>query len=140
MRICVYNVQYIKYINHSVFSVPGAKHWNCKLLDPGILPNKRATLKSYHYSPLSPSFYFNESTINKEMERLPKGGRFLHNGSLLLSMAVLNSPTRPLGHIEGHLQYRPTPHPLTTTTTLFLAPSLSLILKVSRANLCHGII
>lgn len=54
------------------------------------------------------------------MERLPKGGWFLHNGSLLLSMAVLNSPTRPLGHIEGHLQYHPT-----TTTSLLLAPFLS---------------
>lgn len=53
--------------------------------------------------PLSPSFYFNESTINKEMDQLPKGGWFLYNGSLLLSMAVLNSSTRPLGYTEGHL-------------------------------------
>lgn len=69
------------------------------------------------------------------MKQLPKGDGFLHKGSLLLSMAVLNSPTRPLGHIEGHLQCRPPP----TTASLFLLP-LSLILKVSRANLCHRII
>lgn len=64
------------------------------------------------------------------MEQPPEGGRLLHNGSLLLSMAVLNSPRRPLGHTEGHLQCRPTS----------LAPSLSLILRVSRGNLCQSII
>lgn len=37
------------------------------------------------------------------MDQLPKGGWFLYNGSLLLSMAVLNSSTRPLGYTEGHL-------------------------------------
>lgn len=33
--------------------------------------------------------------------------RSLHKGSPLLSMAVLNSPTRPQGRTQGHLQYRP---------------------------------
>lgn len=71
------------------------------------------------------------------MEQLPKGGWSLHNGSLLLSMAVLNSPTRPLGHIEGHLQYQPPP-PATSPPPLYRLLPLSLILKVSWANLCHS--
>lgn len=65
------------------------------------------------------------------MEQPPNGGWFLHNGCLLLSMAVLNSPTRPLGQTEGHLQYRPTS--LHSTTSL----SLPLILLSSRS---HGVI
>lgn len=88
--------------------------------------------------PLSPSFYFNESTINKEMERLPKGGWFLHNGSLLLSIAVLNSPYKATGPywrpspVSPHHHYH---HHLSIACSFF-----SLILKVSRANLCHSII
>lgn len=66
----------------------------------------RPTPNIYHYSQAihfscSASFYFNESTINKEMDQLPKWGWFLHNGCLLLSMAVLNSSSRPLGHVEA---------------------------------------
>lgn len=64
------------------------------------------------------------------MERLPKGGWFLHNGSLLLSMAVLNSPTRPLGHIEGHLQYHLPHHHLP------FARSLSLLSSRSHGLIC----
>ncbi len=67
------------------------------------------------------------------MERPLKGGWFLHNRSLLLSMAVLNSPTRPLGHIEGHLQYR---RYLPRTTTSSLPAPCSLLSPRSHGLIC----
>lgn len=69
-----------------------------EVLDPGIFPNneslaERTSITLALSVPLGPSFYFNESTINKEMERHPIGST--HNSGLLLSMAVLNSFAGP---------------------------------------------
>lgn len=116
----VHKVHKLQCISNPVWST-GAVNYSTLASFQTRRPRSRATITLALSISLSPSFYFNESTINKEMEQPPKGGWFFHNGSLLLSMAVLNSPPRPLGHTEGHLQYRPTS----------LAPSLSLILKVS---------
>lgn len=60
------------------------------------------------------------------------GGRSLHKGNPLLSPAVLNSPTRPLGHIEGHLQYQPPP----PATLPPFSCSLSLLSSRSRGLIC----
>lgn len=105
-------MQYIKHIGYSRFST-GTVNYLTLASFQMRRPHWRATITLSLSIPLSASFYFNESAINKEMEQLPKGDWFHHNGSLLLSMAVLNSPTRPLGHAEGHLQYRPHPPPPT---------------------------
>lgn len=87
--------------------------------DPGILPKRRprwrATITPAPSIPLCSSFYFNESTINKEMEQLPKGELVLQQWKPYFVNAGIEFPYKATGPCWG-----PSPVSPNTTTTSHL--------------------